>query len=101
MSKLASKPSFALIAGLLTVAGIHAKVPQQEADRLGRDLTCTGAIQAGNKDGSIPAFTNKWLGAPPGVTYQASSGQHPPISMPMKRHFFISRQRTWSITSPS
>lgn len=78
MSKLASKPSFALIAGLLTVAGIHAKVPQQEADRLGKDLTCTGAIQAGNKDGSIPAFTNKWLGAPPGVTYQASSGQHPP-----------------------
>lgn len=78
MSKLTRRAPFALIAGLLTAVGIHAKVPTQEADRLGNDLTCTGAIKAGNKEGTIPAFTNKWLGVPSGVTYQANSGKHPP-----------------------
>ena len=39
----------------------------QDASRLGRDLTPSGAERAGNKDGSIPA----WEGAPPtdGWTY--------------------------------
>lgn len=54
-----------------------AKVPASEADRLGKDLTCTGGEMAGNKDGSIPAFTGKWLGTPPGVAYKLHSGQHP------------------------
>lgn len=34
-----------------------AKVSQQEANRLGKDLTPMGAERAGNKSGSIPAWT--------------------------------------------
>jgi len=54
-----------------------AKVSASEADRLGKDLTCTGGEKAGNKDGSIPEFTGKFLGTPPGVSYKPNSGQHP------------------------
>jgi len=54
-----------------------AKVSAAEADRLGKDLTCVGAEKAGNKDGSIPAFSGKWLGSPPGTDYKPQSGQHP------------------------
>ena len=48
----------AALAGLV-LAGIagtsaFAKVPQSEADRLGRDLTPMGAIKAGNAEGTIP-----------------------------------------------
>src|ERR1043166_5637694 len=46
-----------IAAALMSVAAT-AKVPQAEADRLGKDLTPIGAEMAGNKDGTIP----KWEG---------------------------------------
>ena len=58
-------------------APASAKVTAAEADRLGKDLTCVGAEKAGNKDGSIPEFSGKWLGTPPGIQYTPNVGQHP------------------------
>jgi hypothetical protein len=62
----------------LSLAAGHAfaKVSQEEADRLGKDLTCVGAEAAGNADGSIPPFSGKWLGKPPHVDYTLHVGQH-------------------------
>ena len=54
-----------------------AKVTPAEAERLGKDLTCVGAIKAGNKEGTIPEFTGKWVGAPAGTEFVKSSGKHP------------------------
>ncbi len=63
----------------LSLAASHAfaKVSAEEADRLGKDLTCVGAEVAGNADGSIPEFSGKWLGKPPHVDYTLHVGQHP------------------------
>jgi hypothetical protein len=44
------------IVGLSMAAGLHAGVPQAQADRLGRDLTPMGGEMAGNKEGTIPAW---------------------------------------------
>jgi hypothetical protein len=41
----------------MTAAATPAKVTQQEAARLGADLTPIGAEKAGNKDGTIPPWT--------------------------------------------
>ncbi len=77
MSKWMTNPPLALAAGIVFAAVAHAKVPASEAERLGKDLTCTGAIKAGNKEGTIPEFSGKWFGVPPGVSYPLSSGKHP------------------------
>lgn len=61
--------------GMLPTAS--AKVSAEQAQRLGQDLTCVGAVKAGNAQGTIPPFTGKWLGTPEGVTYTPSVGQHP------------------------
>jgi hypothetical protein len=66
-----------LMAALMGLGVAHAKVPASEADRLGKDLTCTGGIKAGNADGSIPEFTGKWLGKPANVNYEMHTGKHP------------------------
>ena len=52
----------------------HANVSATEAARLGADLTPMGAIQAGNADGSIPAWTGGITTAPAGY----SVGDHHP-----------------------
>ena len=67
----------ALAIALGCTGAAQAKVSAAEADHLGKDLTCVGAEKAGNKDGSIPAFSGKWLGTPPGIDYKAQTGQHP------------------------
>ena len=67
-----------LCIGLLSAGAACAKVPATEADKLGKELTCTGAIKAGNADGSIPPFTGKFLGVPPGVKFTKSVGQFQP-----------------------
>ena len=67
-----------LCIGLLSAGAACAKVPATEADKLGKELTCTGAIKAGNADGSIPPFTGKILGVPPGVKFTKSVGQFQP-----------------------
>ncbi|WP_028007098.1 DUF1329 domain-containing protein [Solimonas flava] len=54
------KKQSALLTGALCLSLLAgqaaAKVTQQEADALGKDLTPIGAEKAGNKDGSIPAW---------------------------------------------
>jgi hypothetical protein len=59
---------FALIAvaacGLLAGGAASAKVPAAEAARLGKDLTPTGAERAGNKDGTVPAWSGGLSTAP-------------------------------------
>ncbi|TDF85964.1 DUF1329 domain-containing protein [Pseudomonas sp. H9] len=54
----------------------RAELPADQVARLGNELTCFGAIKAGNADGSIPAFTGKWSGAPDGVDFKGT-GNHP------------------------
>lgn len=60
--------SMALLAALcaLTAGGAFAAVSEAEAARLGKDLTPVGAERAGNKEGSIPAWTGGITQAPPG-----------------------------------
>lgn len=45
-----------LLFSVLTASSVWAKVTQQEANRLGMDLTPMGAEKAGNASGSIPAW---------------------------------------------
>ena len=47
----------AWLAALLGMAAAHAAVTPEEAARLKTELTPFGAEKAGNKDGSIPAWT--------------------------------------------
>lgn len=54
-----------------------AKVSAEEAATLGKELTCIGAEKAGNKDGTIPAYSGKWLGIPAGVNTKGSAGHDP------------------------
>lgn len=77
MKFVMSKTPLALSIGLVLAAAAHAKVPASEADRLGKDLTCVGAIKAGNKEGTIPEFTNKWSSPPPGIEHTPHSAKHP------------------------
>ncbi|HSW17912.1 MAG TPA: DUF1329 domain-containing protein [Ramlibacter sp.] len=76
--KRAMTPSSIVLAASLAMSGaVLAKAPAAEADKLGKELTCVGAEKAGNKDGTIPEFSGKWLGTPPGVQYTPHVGQHP------------------------
>ena len=77
MKFVKAKNPIAVAIGLMLVTSVWAKVPASEADHLGKDLTCVGAIKAGNKEGTIPEFTGKWVGAPAGVAHVQSSGKHP------------------------
>ncbi|MGE8318605.1 MAG: DUF1329 domain-containing protein [Comamonas sp.] len=72
-----TKTSLALAASLALCAPAHAKATAGEVEQLGRELTCVGAIKAGNKEGTIPEFSGKWLGAPAGVAHAPHSGKHP------------------------
>jgi hypothetical protein len=51
----------AIAVGLACAIGAATAATEQDAARLGKDLTPSGAEKAGNKDGSIPA----WSGADP------------------------------------
>jgi hypothetical protein len=60
------KPALALIlVAALAPALAHAKVPQQEADKLKNELTPLGGEKAANADGSIPAWDGGLTQAPP------------------------------------
>ena len=61
--------SYAAAALLLAALGsglVQAKVSEEEAARLGKDLNPFGGEIAGNADGSIPEWNPKWKGLPPG-----------------------------------
>lgn len=60
----------ALLASL--AAGAQAQVTPDEAKQLGSTLTQVGAVKAGNKEGTIPAYTGGLTKAPPG--FKAGSG---------------------------
>ena len=49
-----------------------AKVSPEEAAKLGNELTCSGAERAGNADGTIPAFSGKWVGTPDTVSHEGT-----------------------------
>lgn len=72
-----TKTPLAIAVGLMVATSVWAKVPASEADKLGKELTCVGAIKAGNKEGTIPEYTGKWLGAPAGWDHVQGSGKHP------------------------
>lgn len=67
----------ALTANCIAMAGACAAVSPEEAARLGKDLTCTGAEKAGNAEGTIPPFTGKYLGEVPGWNHVKFSGDQP------------------------
>jgi hypothetical protein len=56
----------AALAGLLAVSTAQAAVTPEEAARLKGELTPFGAEKAGNKDGTIPAWTGGYTTAMPG-----------------------------------
>ncbi|UTW12255.1 DUF1329 domain-containing protein [Marinobacterium rhizophilum] len=70
------KPLAASVVLTLSVSA-NAQVSAAEAAKLGNELTCVGAVTAGNDAGTIPAFSGKWLGTPPGINYTPNVGQHP------------------------
>lgn len=57
---------------LLPLAGAYATATPEEAKRLGNELTPVGAEKAGNKEGTIPAYTGG-LATPP-AAYDKSRG---------------------------
>ncbi len=67
----------ALASLLLAASLVQAKVSEEEAARLGKDLTPFGGEVAGNADGSIPAWSGKWTGVPPGVKYAGHPAELP------------------------
>lgn len=68
-------PAAAFLA--FAVQAAWAARPAADAERLGKDLTCVGAEKAGNKDGSIPEWSGKWLGTPPGVAFKGPGNPYP------------------------
>jgi hypothetical protein len=78
MKKFISWAPVAVAAMTSLLAGqALAKVPATEAEKLGKELNCVGGEKAGNKEGTIPEYTSKWLGTPPGIDYKPNVGQHP------------------------
>lgn len=70
----------AAILGTGLVGTATAKVSPDEAAELGKSLTPMGAEKAGNQDGSIPAYTGKWLGVPAHVDYKPGEAYPDPYS---------------------
>jgi hypothetical protein len=62
--------------GLLAANTLQAAVSAEEAARLGKDLTPTGAERAGNADGSIPEWTGGGVGTIP-ASFVPESGTYP------------------------
>ncbi|HZR38306.1 MAG TPA: DUF1329 domain-containing protein [Nevskia sp.] len=86
--RLASAAALTTLAAALAAPSAPAAVSAEEAAQLGGDkLTCTGAERAGNADGSIPAYSGKWLGAPAGVDPKKTPG-HDPDAYPDEKPLF-------------
>lgn len=75
-------------ANMLLSAGLaQAAATPEEIARLGNELTCVGAEKAGNADGSITAWTGKWLGTPDHME-APTPGQHPVDPYPEDKPLF-------------
>lgn len=72
-----NKVIIALALAPCLISTVHAKVSAEQTAKLGQELTCIGAEASANADGTIPAFSGKWLGTPPGVDFTPHTGQHP------------------------
>jgi len=84
-----------LIGGLtlaLAAPLVSAKVSEEEAARLGTQLTPTGAEVAGNADGSIPAWSGKIIGVPPGLEFAGPATVYPDPYAREKPLFSITAQ---------
>ena len=67
-----------LLVCLLLLAPLTvAKVSEEEAARLGKELTPVGADPAANADGSIPAWTGTLFGLPEGMDYAGPGTPYP------------------------
>lgn len=67
------------LAGMLAIAlTASGKTSAEQLERLGKDLTPVGAERAGNKDGSIPAWSGGVVKAPSG--FDASKGWADPFA---------------------
>ncbi len=72
-----------------------AKASPEDIAKLGNELTCTGAVAAGNADGTIPPFSGKWLGTPPGIEYTPNVGQHPIDPYPEDKPRLVINGSNW------
>lgn len=66
-----------LLCVFFTLPAVNAAVSQQEAKKLGSELTPMGAEKASNSDGSIPAWTGSMSGVPAGLSYMGSGDVYP------------------------
>lgn len=73
----------------LVASQAMAAVSAAEVARLGKDLTCVGAEKAGNADGSIPAFSGKWLGAQANPGWRMNAGSHAVDVYPNEKPLFV------------
>ncbi len=87
-------------AGAAPSSGLaHAAVTAEEAKKLGTTLTPIGAEKAGNKAGTIPAYTGGLTTPPAGFK---AGRRHP--ARPVRRREAASprsTRRTWRSTRPS
>ncbi len=67
---------------------VQAAATPEEIARLGNELTCVGGERAGNADGSLTAWTGKWLGAPEHVDFKGT-GNHPVDPYPGDKPLFV------------
>jgi hypothetical protein len=65
-----------VMAAMLATTTALAGVPQEQADRLGKDLTPVGGDKAGNKAGTIPEWTGGLTAPPAALNFK--KGQHHP-----------------------
>jgi hypothetical protein len=64
-----------------------AKTSPEDIAKLEGPLTPMGAERAGNADGTIPAWTGKWFGTPPGIDYKP--GQRFPDPYASEKPLFV------------
>jgi hypothetical protein len=77
---------------LLGAAPSWANSSPDEIRSLGTTLTPMGAEKEGNKDGTIPPYSGKWLGVPPGVNFPGTGSVHPDPYAGEKPLFVITAQ---------
>ncbi|WP_062262084.1 DUF1329 domain-containing protein [Endozoicomonas arenosclerae] len=63
-----------IVGALITATGLSAKVPPEEAAKLGKELTPVGATRAGNAEGTIPAWNPDFK---PPASYKGSGSEYP------------------------
>ena len=78
--------TFAAVLGCTSIP--PASAAPEDVSRLGSELTCLGADKSGNADGSIPAWSGKWLGVPPQVDFKGT-GNHPIDPYPEEKPLFV------------